>query len=627
MSLLKHLLMSQSISVPTNAFRKSHEINGSTEGEQTDYQVMIKTVYSEPEPEFVVQNSQSVSGLPQPDGTTAVSAQAAIYWDGTNLHVWYGARGAGDHDDIFYTKSSDFESWDTPVKVIDHIDTGDFGVRDPTSFIEGDTIYFFIQCGQAAEDDFYPVRLFKIAKTDDFTDSEDYTNVGVVVTIGADGEYDESYAASPCVVKIDDTYWLLYEAKEMPTKYTIGRASTTDLESLPWTKDGQLRDTGGAIIYNPTSTARAIVPETFANEETAFIHYYDDVRDEWHSRYLTGDVPANSMTLCDEDIDPPALDEAYNIAWIGEIDENYYFLVNSAEVGGSTLFLYRQGDIIAFLEERCRTDFGDIRFRQGVTKLDYWIEDKVDEDYAVFWVKIPTIPVAGTEIHIYYGKTDETSESSGADTFETFDDFEDADVTDWADNGADGTFAASTTHKKRGSYSGKFTQNVGVGFVLTKDIALALGKCLTFDFRDDHTKIQGGGLSGLENQIAPDNRWAWMGWYSGDSTTKYTSRWRVDAWSPELSIVTRITDWHKMQVYVDQDGNIKFIIDNEPAFGENNDIFTAGAPPNEIVIGGINPGVGGPFINYFDDFRLRKYIDPEPTHSIWGNEEPTVWPF
>ena len=44
--------------------------------------------------------------------------------------------------------------------------------------------------------------------------------------------------------------------------------------------------------------------------------------------------------------------------------------------------------------EKCRSDFGDIRFTDsdGVTELSYWMEEKVDGDYAVFWVKVPSIP-------------------------------------------------------------------------------------------------------------------------------------------------------------------------------------------------------------------------------------------
>jgi hypothetical protein len=47
-----------------------------------------------------------------------------------------------------------------------------------------------------------------------------------------------------------------------------------------------------------------------------------------------------------------------------------------------------------FLNGKCRTDFGDVRFTDsdGTTLLDYYIYEKVDGSYAVFYVKVPKIP-------------------------------------------------------------------------------------------------------------------------------------------------------------------------------------------------------------------------------------------
>jgi len=81
-----------------------------------------------------------------------------------------------------------------------------------------------------------------------------------------------------------------------------------------------------------------------------------------------------------------------------------------------------------YLNGKCRTDFGDIRFTSddGVTELSYWIEEKIDSNYAVFWIKVPYIPASpnNATIYIYYGKSDATTTSNGEDTFAFFDDFE-----------------------------------------------------------------------------------------------------------------------------------------------------------------------------------------------------------
>jgi|GEM_PF-5110522 len=80
-----------------------------------------------------------------------------------------------------------------------------------------------------------------------------------------------------------------------------------------------------------------------------------------------------------------------------------------------------------YLNGKCRNDFGDIRFTDsdGETELPYWMEKKVDGDYAIFWVKVPYIPAprpkveTGTWIvdgYTYHRRTKITiTENSGND--------------------------------------------------------------------------------------------------------------------------------------------------------------------------------------------------------------------
>ena len=60
-----------------------------------------------------------------------------------------------------------------------------------------------------------------------------------------------------------------------------------------------------------------------------------------------------------------------------------------------------------YLGGKCETDFTDIRFTgpDGQTLLGYWLEDKTDSNFALFWVRVPSIPASpGTmQIYIYYG--------------------------------------------------------------------------------------------------------------------------------------------------------------------------------------------------------------------------------
>ena len=74
----------------------------------------------------------------------------------------------------------------------------------------------------------------------------------------------------------------------------------------------------------------------------------------------------------------------------------------------------------------CKKDFGDIRFTSsdGITPLSYWTQEKVDSNYAIFWVKIAAnLTTSSATIYMYYGKSDATTTSSGDNTFIFFDDF------------------------------------------------------------------------------------------------------------------------------------------------------------------------------------------------------------
>jgi predicted GH43/DUF377 family glycosyl hydrolase len=80
------------------------------------------------------------------------------------------------------------------------------------------------------------------------------------------------------------------------------------------------------------------------------------------------------------------------------------------------------GDYDLYLDNQAQIDFDDIRFtaEDGVTLLNYWIEEKVDSEYAKVVVKIPCILVDGTTVYIYYGNDKASSGSNADGTFEFF---------------------------------------------------------------------------------------------------------------------------------------------------------------------------------------------------------------
>ena len=71
-------------------------------------------------------------------------------------------------------------------------------------------------------------------------------------------------------------------------------------------------------------------------------------------------------------------------------------------------------------------DGSDLRITDAdeETEIPFWIEkwDSTAQE-AIIWVKVPSIPVSGSTIYLYYGNTLASTMSNGTATFEFFDDF------------------------------------------------------------------------------------------------------------------------------------------------------------------------------------------------------------
>ena len=113
----------------------------------------------------------------------------------------------------------------------------------------------------------------------------------------------------------------------------------------------------------------------------------------------------------------------------------FYGVTRYGSGGTGSVYRYTYGGSknICLTSGKCRTDFGDIRFTDddGSTLLDYWMESKVDSNYAIFWVEVAdNLESSAQTIYVYYGKADATTTSNGTNTFSFFDDFS-GDLSKW----------------------------------------------------------------------------------------------------------------------------------------------------------------------------------------------------
>ncbi|MCD6125854.1 MAG: DUF2341 domain-containing protein [Thaumarchaeota archaeon] len=264
-----------------------------------------------------------------------------------------------------------------------------------------------------------------------------------------------------------------------------------------------------------------------------------------------------------------------------------------------------------YLNEKCKSDFGDIRFTDvNGNLLAYCIEEKTDGDYAIFWVKIPSIPANGTtDIYIYYGNPDAIYDGNPEQVFELFDDFEETelDTSKWNTHlGSGGSISVSDGQliMQEGSggsdastwttiYSKQTFDNIAVKarikFTAMENILLRMGAAdeQFYVFRLD-------GRSGKYDVI---------GKYPAGAT-KTTELVMGSGSSPDT--------WykHEARAYGSQLRQYK---DDVEELSTTDATFTSG------YIGVSTDGASGTV--YVDWILVRKYVEPEPSISTIGDEE------
>jgi len=112
---------------------------------------------------------------------------------------------------------------------------------------------------------------------------------------------------------------------------------------------------------------------------------------------------------------------------------------------------------VGFPFSRANGNGSDLRFTasDGITLIPFWVETwNPGQNLASLWVKVPSIPTAGTTIYVYYGNSSATSVSSGTSTFNFFDDFSESSVdsTRWTPSG--GTWSIVTDTQQDGTTGG-----------------------------------------------------------------------------------------------------------------------------------------------------------------------------
>ena len=280
------------------------------------------------------------------------------------------------------------------------------------------------------------------------------------------------------------------------------------------------------------------------------------------------------------------------------------------------------------------SDFRFIRYCDNTTELDYWIEGKVDGQWAHVWVEIADNITTSNETlaWMYYENAEANSASNGDDTFLFFDDFEDGVYRDkWSiDENTDGVGVAYQLWGKLFLR----TKEVGRTISMVTDDTFATmfsdtdGMVLEHDvwtrYNPPYPQGKDGSLRSYLVNVSDPSQWV-MGTYSGWSGKVWL--YNSTGTSTLLGRTSRRT--HNIHAEMGLGCNASYAWMNwseinDPGWVEddfNGSISTdafSGATSVQIKLelhcGGSSEGHWSQVA--FDNVRLRKYHDPEPFYYI-----------
>ena len=276
-------------------------------------------------------------------------------------------------------------------------------------------------------------------------------------------------------------------------------------------------------------------------------------------------------------------------------------------------------DNTVWLDSKCKTDFGDIRFTQsdGVTELDYWIEIKVDSSYASIWVEVDSIPISPNtvNIYIYYNNSEASTTSNGDDTFIIFDECENND--DWSVDYTVGTPSWGTTTVDGYSVMKIETNAHNERLRLKYDTTTSTGReNRRSKLRIKHTNWNSDSYSRIYATRLSNYDMIYYGTYNDiHRIYSYIDPGAVyDTWN-----TGHPNGWYLFELWTNTDGKTTAYRDANHIGDATDDGDWAGGS-FQFYWNQFNAGTNRAYIDWF--FQ-GKYCDPEPTHTAWGSEEQT----
>lgn len=271
------------------------------------------------------------------------------------------------------------------------------------------------------------------------------------------------------------------------------------------------------------------------------------------------------------------------------------------------------------LEGNSQADFDDVRFTtsDGATELDHWRMEKVDSQWATFWVEVNSIAASPTEtnIYAYYGNSGASSGSSGPNTFPLFDDFELNNLSRWTT--AEAQWSTQGTTTKYDSYAA-YGQGAVANRILNKTITVSSSFALHAWVRPNTTLRYV-----LSPLLTQDAAFTYPMSFGGDTDAviQYYDG-AYNAFSPNMTYAANT--WYETNIYADLPNGLHKvgIRDTYPELAEtlSANVTSVLSTSNITVIDYWVAPLAARNV-YLDNVYLRKWTLNEPEFGDVGAEE------
>jgi len=268
-----------------------------------------------------------------------------------------------------------------------------------------------------------------------------------------------------------------------------------------------------------------------------------------------------------------------------------------------------------YLGDSVNSDFSDIRFfSPALENLPYWIES-YNSIFAAVWVKFSSIPTGDSTWYLYYGNPLAPSASDGDATFLFFDDFNDnsLNTSKWTVVSGGGSATVYEQNNRLEIYSDgtnrayarsatSFKAPYVLEFSAKKNANIETACHWDGNIKGAYDMLNNGYYAPMFISWETPPKLIIQKYSSGSGTT-------LQSYSSSLD-----SNWHSYSVRTSLSG-LSVFLDGTPILSTTDTTRTSG------YIGFSARETPNAINAYYDNVRVRKWIDPEPTVTSWGAEQ------